>query len=305
MQNNSILIAGSIALDTIEIGNEKYGNLLGGSTTYAMLAAGRFVPVHIVGIIGDDFPRTGHALFNKYAADLTDLEIQKGKTFSWGGRYHENFDDRDTLFTDLGVFGDYKPKLSEINQKHQYIFLANIHPVLQELVIDQSQPDALIVVDTMNLWITTTLKELLSVIKKITVLLINESEAIMLTKNSNLDEAAKALIALGPNTIVIKRGSKGAILYNSSQKKVSIGVYPIKRVADPTGAGDSFGGGFIAALAQGKSYEEALVLGTATASICVEEVGVSGLDKTTISEINHRKKILQNSLHLENQVNFL
>jgi len=296
MRNNSILIAGSISIDTIEIGNKRYDNLLGGSTTFAMIAAGRFVPVHIVGIIGDDFPQKGLTMFNKYAADLTDLEIKKGKTFSWGGRYHENFDDRDTLFTDLGAFGDYKPKLSAVNQKHQYIFLANIHPSLQELVIDQCQSDALIIVDTMNLWINTTLKELLAVIKKATVLLINESEATMLTKNSNLDDAAKALIDLGPNTIVIKRGSKGATLYNSDGKKVSIGTYPIKRVADPTGAGDSFGGGFIAALAQGKSYEEALILGTATASICVEGVGVSALDNTTIAEINRRKKILQTQL---------
>jgi len=292
MKDDSILIVGSIAIDTIEIGTERYEKLLGGSTTYATIAAGKYSDVNIVGIIGSDFPQNGHDIYKKYAANLIDLKVKEGKTFSWGGRYHDNFDDRDTLFTELGVFGDFNPQLSAINKNQQFVFLANIHPGLQNLVIDQCQANPTIVIDTMNLWIDSTHSELLNVLSKSDILLINESEAEMLTECSNLDDAATTLIGLGPPTVVIKRGSKGAILYTDKGEKVTIGVYPIDKVVDPTGAGDTFGGGFISALAQGKTYKEALILGTALASICVEGVGISALENAKISEIEFRQNIL-------------
>jgi len=292
MKDNSLLVVGSIALDTIEISNERYDSLIGGSTTYATISAGMNSDVHVVGIIGNDFPQKGHQIYSNYAANTTDLKIVDGKTFSWGGRYHDNFDDRDTLFTELGVFADFNPKLSPINKNHQFVFLANIHPNLQNSVIDQCQGNPIIVIDTMNLWIDTTLNELLTVLSKSDILLINESEAEMLTECSNLDDAAKTLIGLGPPTVVIKRGSKGAILYNDSEK-ISIGVYPISKVADPTGAGDTFGGGFVSASAQGKSNSEVLVQATALASICVEGVGVDALLNTTKQEIETRKEYLR------------
>jgi sugar/nucleoside kinase (ribokinase family) len=291
MKENSLLIVGSIALDTIEIGTERYTNLVGGSTTYATIAAGRSTDVHIVGIIGDNFPKKGHAIFEKYATNLIDLQIVPGKTFSWGGHYKENFDDRDTLFTDLGVFADFNPTLSPINRNHQFVFLANIHPNLQNLVIDQCRENPIIVIDTMNLWINTTLNELLVVLSKADILLINESEAEMITECSQLDDAARILIGLGPPTVVIKRGSEGAVLYNNNEK-INIGVYPIDKVVDPTGAGDTFGGGFISALAQGKSNAEALVHATALASICVEGVGIDALLNTTDQEIIKRQEFL-------------
>jgi sugar/nucleoside kinase (ribokinase family) len=296
MKGDSILIVGSIAIDTIEIGDERYENLLGGSTTYATIAAGKYSDVNIVGIIGSDFPKHGHDIYKKYANNLLDLREEQGKTFSWGGRYHDNFDDRDTLFTKLGVFEKFNPKLSAINKNQQYVFLANIHPNLQNSVIDQCQANPTIVIDTMNLWIDTTHSELLNVLSKSDILLINESEAEMLTECSNLDDTAKTLIGLGPPMIVIKQGSKGATFYNNMDEKISIGVYPISKVVDPTGAGDTFGGGFITALAQGKTYKEALVLGSALASICVEGVGIDALEKATVAEIENRQIFLRDKV---------
>ncbi|MFC1784954.1 PfkB family carbohydrate kinase [Candidatus Neomarinimicrobiota bacterium] len=296
MKSDSILIVGSIAIDTIEIGNERYENLLGGSTTYATIAAGKYSDVNVVGIIGNDFPQYGHDIYNKHAANLTDLKVEQGKTFSWGGRYHDNFDDRYTLFTELGVFREFNPQLSTINKNQQYVFLANIHPSLQNSVIDQCQANPTIVIDTMNFWIDTTHNELLNVLSKSDILLINESEAEMLTECSNLDDAAKTVIGLGPPIVVIKQGSKGATLYNNMDEKITIGVYPISKVVDPTGAGDTFGGGFISALAQGKTYKEALVLGSALASICVEGVGIDALEIATVAEIENRQIFLQDKV---------
>jgi len=296
MKGDSILIVGSIAIDTIEIGNERYEKLLGGSTTYATIAAGKYSDVNVVGVIGDDFPQRGHDIYKKYASNLTDLKIEKGSTFSWGGRYHDNFDDRDTLFTELGVFGEFNPQLSPINKNQQFVFLANIHPDLQNSVIDQCRATPVIVIDTMNLWIDITRNELLTVLSKSDILLINESEAEMLTECSNLDDAATTLIGLGTPTVVIKRGSKGATLYTNDGQKITIGVYPIDKVVDPTGAGDTFGGGFISALARGESYKEALVLGSALASICVEGVGIDALERATIADIDHRQIILRNTV---------
>jgi len=296
MKSDLILIVGSIAIDTIEIGNERYKNLLGGSTTYATIAAGKYSDVNVVGIVGSDFPQYGHDIYNKYAANLTDFKVEPGKTFSWGGRYHDNFDDRDTLFTELGVFGEFNPQLSAINKNQQYVFLANIHPSLQNSVIDQCQANPTIVIDTMNLWIDTTHNELLNVLSKSDILLINESEAEMLTECSNLDDAAKTLIGLGPPIVVIKQGSNGAALYNNMDEKITIGVYPISKVVDPTGAGDTFGGGFISALAQGKTYKDALVLGSALASICVEGVGIDALEIATVAEIENRQMFLRDKV---------
>ena len=296
MRGDSILIVGSIAIDTIEIGTERYDNLLGGSTTYATIAAGKYSDVNVVGVIGTDFPQNGLNIYNKYAANLIDLKVEQGKTFSWGGRYRDNFDDRDTLFTELGVFGAFNPKLSTTNKNQKFVFLANIHPSLQNSVIDQCQANPVIVIDTMNLWIDTTRNELLTVLSKSDILLINENEAEMLTGCSNLDDAATLLIGLGPPLVVIKRGSKGAVLYDNKGEKITIGVYPIHKVVDPTGAGDTFGGGFVSALAQGKTYKEALVLGSALASICVDGIGINTLERATITEIEHRKNILHDKV---------
>lgn len=289
--DNTVLILGSIALDTLEIDNRRYSGLVGGSTTYATLSAGRFVPIHVVGIIGDDFPESGHRIFDTFANDLSDLEVKVGPTFSWGGRYHSDMNNRDTLFTELGVFDNYSPKLTGQNRNVPYVFLANIHPELQLTVLDQLSKNSVIVTDTMNLWINTTRAALLRVIRQTTILLVNESEADLLTGISDLNRAAEKLLEMGPEQVIIKCGNRGAIQYSDEVKTV-IGTYPVKKVIDPTGAGDSFGGGFIAAIANGAEIKDALIRGTAMASICVEGIGTAMLEQTSEEKILARERYL-------------
>ena len=255
MSHNSILIVGSIALDTIETPVEKRSNVLGGSTTYSLVASGRQSEVSIVGIVGNDFPSDGHSLYQSYASDLSDLKIAEGRTFRWGGRYHENWDDRDTLFTDLGVFSDFRPVLTESNKNRSHILLANIHPELQRSVIQQNQnPDAIIVIDTMNLWIETTLPSLEKVLSASNILLINESEAFLLTNENDINNSARSLLKMGPEIVVIKKGSRGAELFSLTEH-IAVDAFPVTNVVDPTGAGDVFAGAFVASLANEDSKE--------------------------------------------------
>ena len=296
MSRNSILIVGSIAIDTIETPFEKKSDVLGGSTTYSLVASGKKTDVSVVGIIGNDFPNEGYSLYRSYADDLSDLKTADGKTFRWGGRYHENWDDRDTLFTELGVFLDFNPILTESNKNRSHILLANIHPELQYSVILQNQnPDAVIVVDTMNLWIETTLPSLEKVISSSNILLINESESFLLTKEKNIKDAAIALLSMGPEMVVIKKGSKGAELF-SDKDHIEIGAFPVTNVVDPTGAGDVFAGAFIASLAAQESSESALLSASASASICIESFGTQKLQNASTEEINERIKLLNKTL---------
>ena len=287
----TILIIGSISLDTIENNRGKREDLIGGSTTYATIAAGRSVPVNVVGVIGNDFPDEGLKIYKRYANSLVDLECKEGNTFRWGGRYGENMDSRETLFTDLGVFSDFSPRLSTVNKNVSNVFLANIHPSLQLSVINQMAGKPLIVTDTMNLWIETTKNKLLKVLKKSDILLINESEAELISGTNNIDRSAVQLQGLGPSTVVIKKGSSGVVLFHG-EEKVSIGAYPVKDVIDTTGAGDTFGGGFVSALASGGTFRDALIKGSALASICVEGFGVESLLEVSLEEIKKREKFL-------------
>ena len=291
----TILIIGSIALDTIENNRGKREDLIGGSTTYVTVAAGRSVPVNVVGVIGNDFPDEGLKIYQRYANSLVDLECKEGNTFRWGSRYGENMDSRETLFTDLGVFSDFSPRLSTVNKNVSNVFLANIHPSLQLSVINQMAGKPLIVTDTMNLWIETTKNELLKVLKKSDILLINESEAELISGTNNIDRSAVQLQGLGPNTVVIKKGSSGAVLFHG-EEKVSIGAYPVKDVIDTTGAGDTFGGGFVSALASGGTFRDALIKGSALASICVEGFGIESLLEVNLEEIKKREKFLHSVL---------
>ena len=287
----TILIIGSISLDTIENNRGKREDLIGGSTTYATVAAGRSVPVNVVGVIGNDFPDEGLKIYQRYANSLVDLECKEGNTFRWGGRYGENMDSRETLFTDLGVFSDFSPRLSTVNKNVSNVFLANIHPSLQLSVINQMAGKHLIVTDTMNLWIETTKNKLLKVLKKSDILLINESEAELISGTNNIDRSAVQLQGLGPSTVVIKKGSSGVVLFHG-EEKVSISAYPVKDVIDTTGAGDTFGGGFVSALASGGTFRDALIKGSALASICVEGFGVESLLEVNLEEIKKREKFL-------------
>ena len=285
------LILGSVALDTIETKYGKAENLLGGSATYATIAAGLYGDAIPVGIVGDDFPKDGLDIFEKFSKNLKDLDQQPGGTFKWGGKYHENGDDRDTLFTDLGVFEDFNPSIHTINKDASWLFLANIHPSLQLSVLEQCTNAPLVVTDTMNLWIDSTPEELKKIISKTNILLINESELHLLTKEQNVDKSIKEVLSMGPEKVIVKFGSKGAKCF-SENENIAVGVYPVKKVIDPTGAGDVFGGGFISGLVDGLSIKEAMLRGSALASFCIEDFGVKKLLNVSVNEVDNRIQLI-------------
>ena len=285
------LILGSVALDTIETKYGKAENLLGGSATYATIAAGLYGDAIPVGIVGDDFPKDGLDIFEKFSKNLKDLDQQPGGTFKWGGKYHENGDDRDTLFTDLGVFENFNPSIHTSNKNASWLFLANIHPSLQLSVLEQCTNAPLVVTDTMNLWIDSTPEELKKIISKTNILLINESELHLLTKEQNVDKSIKEVLSMGPEKVIVKFGSKGAKCF-SENENIAVGVYPVKKVIDPTGAGDVFGGGFISGLVDGLSIKEAMLRGSALASFCIEDFGVKKLLNVSVNEVDNRIQLI-------------
>ena len=289
---NEVLILGSIALDTIETKFGKKEDLLGGSATYATIGAGFYGSPIPIGIVGDDFPEKGDEIFNNFSSNLDNIEKKHGKTFSWGGKYHNNGDDRDTLFTDLGVFESFEPVLNSKNVKASWVFLANIHPSLQLSVLNQCKNNPTVITDTMNLWIDTTLQELKKIIKRTDILLINESELSLLTKNENIQESSKQILSMGPQKIVVKLGSKGARCI-SKNEDISVGVYPVKDVVDPTGAGDVFGGGFVSGLIDNLSTSESMLRGSALASFCIEEFGVSKLININKNDVEKRMESIK------------
>ena len=286
-KSDEILILGSIGLDTIETQYGKRENLLGGSATYATIASGIFSLAVPVGIVGDDFPKDGYDIFSRFSKNINNIKIEKGKTFRWGGKYHEDGDDRDTLFTELGVFENFDPIINKKDANVSWVFLANIHPALQMNVLKQCSKNPFVISDTMNLWINTTPIELRSLINKTNILLINESEIIELTKLNELKKAAQTIMAMGPEKIIVKQGSKGARCF-SKDDELSVGVYPVSKVVDPTGAGDVFGGGFVSGLAEGLSLYDSMRRGTALASFCIEDFGVTRLLDITRDELDHR-----------------
>ena len=286
-KSDEILILGSIGLDTIETQYGKRKNLLGGSATYATIASGIYSEVVPVGIVGDDFPKDGYDIFSRFSKNINNIKIEKGATFRWGGKYHENGDDRDTLFTDLGVFENFDPIINEKDVNVSWVFLANIHPVLQMNVLEQCSKNPFIIADTMNLWINTTPNELKSLLNRTNILLINESEIIELTKSNELKKAAHMVMSMGPEKIIVKQGSKGARCF-SKDDELSVGVYSVSKVVDPTGAGDVFGGGFVSGLAEGLSLYDSMRRGTALASFCIEDFGVTRLLDISRDELDHR-----------------
>ena len=296
MISNHTLIVGSIGLDTIETISDRKESILGGSATYATISAGKSSSVHLVGIVGSDFPVEGINIFKENTIDLSNLDQKKGKTFSWGARYAEDWDNRETLFTELGVFSDFNPILKEQNKNVSVVFLANIHPILQLSVLNQCNKRKYVIIDTMNLWIDTEREKLKEVISSCDILLINEFEAEQFTRKKNHDDQGTVLQSLGPKNIIIKCGSRGAKLYSGHQLD-TIGVFPIKNVTDPTGAGDSFGGGIAASLANGESMIEAVINGTALASLTIEGFGIDALHNASDDEVERRKEYLKTTLN--------
>jgi len=288
----SLIIVGSLALDTIEAPTGSVSDVPGGSSSYCSLAASYFTHPNIVGVVGNDFPDSVIALFKDHQINLEGLVIEEGKTFRWGGRYAENFDDRTTLFTELNVFETFNPVLPDTYKDAAYVLLANIHPGLQHHVLDQLDADSFVVLDTMNLWIDTALEDLLSLIKRVNMLVINDEEALMLTQERNYRKAASKLQAMGPEWVVIKKGQHGALLFHEDQI-FSIPGLVLDEVKDPTGAGDTFVGALIGYLDQSKDHsfdnmKLAVVFGSVLASFCVQDFSVDGITYLEEADLEER-----------------
>jgi sugar/nucleoside kinase (ribokinase family) len=280
----SVLIVGSTALDSIKTPKSENPKLLGGSASHAAVAASFFAPVKMVGVVGDDFPKKYVALYQKHGIDLEGLQREAGKTFHWAGEYEVNMNNRRTLTTELGVFEKFTPHLPQSYKKSQYVLLANIGPSLQHHVLDQMDKPKFVVADTMDLWLNIALDDLVRLIRRVDGFVLNDSEAHQLTQEDNVFAALKKIHRMGPQYVIIKKGSHGSIL--SGPKGCFIcPAYPLHKVVDPTGAGDSFVGGMMGYLSTAKgsieqNIRKAMVYGSVTASFCCEGFG---LKKTTVA----------------------
>ena len=259
---------------------------------YASLAASALGPVQLVGVVGNDYPDSAVTLMKNRGIALDGLEVADGLTFHWEGRYSDDLTSRETIATDLNVFASFEPKVPQSFANAQYVMLGNIAPALQLHVLEQMQSPKLVVADTMNLWIDTALDDLKKVIAKIDVLVINEEEARQLSGHHHPIAVAEALRALGPNTVIVKRGEYGALLFTGNEI-FSAPAYPLKNVADPTGAGDAFAGGFIGMLAKaGKTdpatLRKAVICGSAIASLCVEATGIDQIATLDAAGVDRR-----------------
>ena len=291
----SLLVIGSVAFDAIETPFGKTDKIVGGAATYASLAASYFCDsVKIVGVVGDDFPQSEIVNFNQHHIDTEGLQVKKGeKSFFWSGKYHNDMNSRDTLVTELNVLGTFDPIIPESYQDSEFLLLGNLSPQVQQTVIQRLRTrPRMIVLDTMNFWMDVALDELLETIKKVDVLTINDAEARQLSGQYSLAKAAQHILALGPKYLIIKKGEHGALLFGEG-KIFSAPALPLEEVFDPTGAGDTFAGGFVGYLAKVGSInfnnlKNAIIYGSALASFCVEKFGPEKLKHLTQNEIADR-----------------
>ncbi len=294
----SLVAVGSVAYDGVETPHGRVERMLGGACTYITLAASYFCQTSLVGVVGDDFAQEDWDLLAGRNIDLAGLEKAPGKTFFWAGRYSDDMNDRETLRTDLNVFADFNPTLPDAYRKLPYLLLGNIQPTLQTQVREQMENPRIVAGDTMNLWINTTRDDLLEAIKRWDILLINDSEATLLSDERNLKRAARAILDMGPSTLIIKRGEYGAVVFRDNYQFIAP-AYPLDGVFDPTGAGDSFAGGFMGYLASqqldlsdasidSKEIARAVIYGSVMGSFCCEKFGVDRFRTLTRAEIDER-----------------
>lgn len=292
----SLLVVGSMAFDAIETPYGKVDRTLGGAASYFALAASQFAPVRVVAIVGNDFTDKEKAVFRGRKIDLSGVEHAEGKSFFWAGRYSQNMNERTTLATELNVFANFHPTLPDSYLDSSSIFLGNIDPTLQLSVLKQVNGKPKVVgLDTMNYWIEGTNAELRETLKHTHILMINDDETRQLTGEHNLLRAAKHVFKMGPRTLVIKRGEHGALMVHD-KFMFSVPGFPLEEVHDPTGAGDSFAGGFMGYLASAGRVNEqtlrrAMVYGSVLGSFAVERFGVERLTKLKRSEINSRASL--------------
>jgi len=288
----SLVVVGSIAIDTLETPQGRANDVPGGAASYFAVAASFFTPVKMVGIVGSDFPRRELDWFASLGIDLAGVEVRAGKSLRWSGRYHEDMNVRDTLSFAANVFDAFAPELPEAYRDVPFVFLANIAPSLQARVLDQVRAPRLVGADTMNLWIDTARGELDALLRRVPLLMVNDEEARLLSGERNMVRAARRILAMGPESVMIKRGEYGA-LYFSGETVFSVPAYPLEEVFDPTGAGDSFAGGVMGYLARSGDVSpggirRAIVYGSVLASFTVEAFGLDRLRRLTRGEIDQR-----------------
>ncbi|MEO6869506.1 MAG: PfkB family carbohydrate kinase [Ginsengibacter sp.] len=291
----AIITLGTMAFDAIETPFGKIDKIVGGSATYVAYAASHLTqPLQQISIVGDDFPKEEMDELKNRGVQLDGVEIVKGqKSFFWSGKYHMDMNSRDTLITDLNVLADFKPVVPDAYQGAEFLMLGNLMPSLQMSVIDQlQQRPKLVVLDTMNFWMESALDDLMEVLKKVDVLMINDSEARQLSGEFSLVKGARKILTMGPKFLIIKKGEHGALLFHENEVFFAPAL-PLEDVFDPTGAGDTFAGGFIGHLARTKniSFENmktAIIVGSALASFCVEKFGPQRLKEITKKDIDDR-----------------
>ena len=296
-----ILIIGTVAYDEIETTTGSSGKILGGAATYIGLGASLLnSKSSIISIVGGDFEHKNLKLLKLKGINTDSIEIvPKGKTFYWKGKYHKDWNKRDTLNTQLNVLADFNPAVSEENKKAEIIVLGNLHPEIQNTVLDQvNVSEKCIILDTMNFWMDNALAELMKVIKRVDIIIINDEEALQLSKKDTLFAAANEILSFGPKQIVIKKGEHGAMLFDESQF-FTVPAFPVKKVIDPTGAGDTFAGGFAGYLSHldkinFEAMKLAVVHGTVMASFCVEGFGTSVMESLEKETTNNRLKEFKN-----------
>jgi pfkB family carbohydrate kinase len=305
----SITVVGSVAFDTVETPAGRRERCLAGAATYFSLAASFFTNVRVIAVVGEDFGPEEEAVFQKRNIDIRGIERAPGKSFFWQGSYLDNLNEAKTLQTDLNVFAGFEPKIPEAYSDSEFLFLANIDPVLQRRVREAMPNARLVAGDTMNYWIKDHKPALLEVLKGLDLLLINDTEARMIAGNPNLVQAARAVIALGPRSLVVKHGEYGATLFHADTPAtrgadLRAPAFPLDQVTDPTGAGDSFAGGFFGYLASQPSltpeaYRRAMFYGSVMGSFTVERFGTERLQQLTRHEIDHRFALFRELTHLD------
>ena len=291
---SKLVIVGTVAFDAIETPFGKTDKILGGAATYIGIAASQFnVDGAIVSVVGGDFPKEHLTMLEGKGMDISGLEVvEDGKTFFWSGKYHNDMNTRDTLITDLNVLADFKPQVPESYKNAEVVMLGNLHPLVQLSVIEQMNSPKLMVLDTMNFWMDSALDDLKKVISKVDVITINDEEARQLSGEYSLVTAAKSIMEMGPKYVVIKKGEHGALLFEDDDVFYAPAM-PLREVFDPTGAGDTFAGGFTGYLARTKDYsfanmKNAVINGSALASFCVEKFGTERLLNLNTKEMYQR-----------------
>ena len=296
----SLLVVGSVAFDTIESPSGKVEDELGGSAVYFSAGASLFSPVRIVAVVGNDFDMKNLDFLKEKHVDLGGIYMEEGETFRWGGRYMLDVNERETIFTHLNVFENFKPVIPESYRESEYVFLANIDPDIQQDVLSQVKNPEFVVMDTMNHWINEKRDAVIKVLKNVDGIILNDSEVRDLSGEHNLIKAAQEVSKLGPELIIVKKGEHGAFIY-AYDNYFFVPAYPLADVQDPTGAGDSFAGGFMGYIAQGgklrfPEFKKGLVYGTSVASFCVEQFGLGSFRGKTRGNIEDRAKQFMNMI---------